>query len=71
MERTQQPLHDRILRALNARNGELNRRYLPYSLGVKPEVLEAALQDLKRDGKISLVTTLSRTGRPQQIVRLR
>jgi len=35
----------------------VNRRYLPYSLGVKPEVLEAALQDLKRDGKISLVTT--------------
>jgi len=70
MERTPQPLHDRILRALTACNGELNRRNLPYRFGVKPEVMEAALQDLKRDGKISLVTIMSRTGRPQQMIRL-
>ncbi|NMC10171.1 MAG: hypothetical protein GYA39_04225 [Methanothrix sp.] len=71
MERTPQPLHDRILRTLTACNGEINRRYLPYRFGVTPEILEAALQDLKRDGRISLVTVMSRTGRPQQIVRLR
>jgi len=70
MERTPLPLHDRILRTLTACNGQLNRRNLPYRFGVKPEVMEAALQDLKRDGKISLVTIMSRTGRPQQMIRL-